>query len=63
MGSQDEVWGHDSQGFYEGSDLLVRVVKPLGICPEADLMLDQPFLSGWGEYFPAPSLRHSSVIC
>jgi len=40
MGSQDEVWGHDSQDFYEGSDPLVRVVKRSGIYPEADLMLD-----------------------
>jgi len=33
MGSQDEVWGHDSVDFFDGSDPLVRVVKPLGICP------------------------------
>ena len=33
MGSQDEVWGHDSVDFFDGSDPLVHVVKPLGICP------------------------------
>jgi len=33
MGSQDEVWGHDGEDFFEGSDPLVRVVKPLGIYP------------------------------
>jgi len=33
MGSQDEVWGHDSVDFFDGSDPLVRVVKPLGIYP------------------------------
>jgi len=33
MGCQDEVWGHDSIDFFDGSDPLVRVVKPLGICP------------------------------
>jgi len=33
MGSQDEVWGHDSIDFFDGSDPLVRVVKPLGIYP------------------------------
>ena len=27
MGSQDEVWGHDSIDFFDGSDPLVRVVK------------------------------------
>jgi len=27
MGSQDEVWGHDSVDFFDGSDPLVRVVK------------------------------------
>ena len=27
MGSQDEVWGHDSVDFFDGSDPLVHVVK------------------------------------
>jgi len=27
MGQQDEVWGHDSVDFFDGSDPLVRVVK------------------------------------
>jgi len=27
MGSQDEVWGHDSIDFFDGSNPLVRVVK------------------------------------
>jgi len=29
----EEVWGMDNKDFYDGSDDLVRVVKPLGICP------------------------------
>jgi len=30
MGHQDEVWGHDSEDFFDGSDPLVRVVKLSG---------------------------------
>jgi len=29
----EEVWGMDNQDFYKGTNDLVRVVKPLGICP------------------------------
>jgi len=32
MGSQDEVWGHDSVDFFDGSDPLVRVVKRSRFC-------------------------------
>jgi len=38
--SYEEVWGMDNKDFYDGSNELVRVVKPLGIYPESDLMLD-----------------------
>jgi len=51
MGSQDEVWGHDSQDFFEGSDPLVRVVKPLGIYPGLNLMCRLIFLIVLGRVF------------
>jgi len=51
MGSQDEVWGHDSQDFYEGSDPLVCVVKRSGIYPKADLMFRLTYLTALGRAF------------